>query len=594
MPDKAVTFTAQWTEEYVAPALDENGILVLNFSTNKGELLYVDSSDNERTANLTFTLDGKNLTVSVGGQTFNGTYENGIVYITIDFAGEVYRFGKFEEPEKVLPTLQFDANGGTGDAPVVSDDAFTYSESLGKYKFKLPKCTFVAPTGKAFLAWGINGDTNKYSAGSLYFANSGEKLVLKALWKDTAPEAITGTKFTGHCALPRKEINGVVFDGLVLTEVYVDSDNNKVFYTLANESTVKSSKMILTGNTYRPDIYGDDALYYEIEIKTISYYIVIKADMTKLSLCDSDDKLIENGEFSAEGGYVPPAGTEYTVTFDDNLGGDVQTQKVEAGKKVAKPQDPVHPDGKHFMYWRDDETGLEYEFDSAVTGNLNLSARYAWKLTFAAGEGSGTVDSIFATGMWQTLPSSDGLSCAGKTFAGWSDGETVYQSGDRYMPTKNVTFTAQWQEAVSSYTVEFIKSTKYSENRDAVGEIPTMPNKAQGEKIILPQNPFTLNGYKFIGWTVQEYDGFDSDMGQAIWTTVVIKNPGEEFTVGTKNIRIAATWEKDVPAQYTVIYKAGGHGMGNDVIENNVKAGAYTLKNYMFTADDFYMFIGWA
>lgn len=590
MPEKAVTFRAQWTSEIGQNALTDNGVLVLNFENNTGRLLYSDDYGQERTANLTFTISGKAIEISVGGQTFNGSYENGIVTITIVFAQETYRFGEYVAPPMTLPTVNFDANGGTGNAPVVSDSDFTLSGD--KYRFKLPSCTFTAPSGKVFDKWAVNTDNNTYNAGTTYFADSGETINLKAIWRDTTTETASGTEFYGRCTLPRQEINGVVFEGLVVTKIYVDIPNSKVFYQLDGEALpVKSSKMITLANTYNPSNYGADSKYYEIEIKTIRYNIAVKADMTKLLLCTYDDAALDNGEFISDAGIIDP-GTEYTVTFEYNLGEAAQTVKVESGNKVTKPQDPVHPSGKYFRYWRDDNTRQEYDFNSVVTGDISLTAVYAWKLTFSAGEGSGNIDPVYVVTGRVELPDADGLSCGSKTFTGWSDGKTTYQPGDMFMPMTNVTFTAQWETPVTKYTVTFVKSVKYKESQDAQGEIPVMPSKAQGEKITLPQNPFTLAGYSFVGWTVQEFGGID-DFGSFIWNTVATLNPNEEYTVGTKNIRIAATWQQDAPTTVTVTYKAGAHGTGANVVETNVSTGQYTLKNNTFVVDNFWTFIGW-
>ena len=60
-------------------------------------------------------------------------------------------------------------------------------------------------------------------------------------------------------------------------------------------------------------------------------------------------------------------------------------------KFTAVLETPVHPDGKTFRYWA--ANGSEYNFDKAVTGDIELTAEYAWKITFNAGEGaSGTVE----------------------------------------------------------------------------------------------------------------------------------------------------------------------------------------------------------
>ncbi|MDR0947672.1 MAG: InlB B-repeat-containing protein [Ruminococcus sp.] len=71
-----------------------------------------------------------------------------------------------------------------------------------------------------------------------------------------------------------------------------------------------------------------------------------------------------------------PFGT-FTVTFDCD-GGEpsAQTQNIPYGQYVARPADPVK-EGYTFEGWFEYESGLWYNFDVPVTGDLNLVA--AWR-----------------------------------------------------------------------------------------------------------------------------------------------------------------------------------------------------------------------
>ena len=125
----------------------------------------------------------------------------------------------------------------------------------------------------------------------------------------------------------------------------------------------------------------------------------------------------------------------HTVTVDPNNGEEPAEYTVRNGEKfTAVLETPVHPDGKTFRYWA--ANGSEYNFDKAVTGDIELTAEYAWKITFNAGEGaSGTVEpqwvKLWAMGI--TLPEGTGLSCPEKAFGGWNDGNQTYAAGDRKM-----------------------------------------------------------------------------------------------------------------------------------------------------------------
>lgn len=63
----------------------------------------------------------------------------------------------------------------------------------------------------------------------------------------------------------------------------------------------------------------------------------------------------------------------FTVTFDSDEGSDVAPAIVKYGEKVAKPTDPVKA-GFIFSGWFNGET--EFNFDTPVTGNLTLKAKW--------------------------------------------------------------------------------------------------------------------------------------------------------------------------------------------------------------------------
>ncbi len=78
----------------------------------------------------------------------------------------------------------------------------------------------------------------------------------------------------------------------------------------------------------------------------------------------------------------------YNVTFDSN-GGDYtpDTQRVEGGNTATKPKTSPQKEGMDFAYWQNTATGKEFDFKTAVTGNITLKAVYTLKkytVTFRA------------------------------------------------------------------------------------------------------------------------------------------------------------------------------------------------------------------
>ena len=68
--------------------------------------------------------------------------------------------------------------------------------------------------------------------------------------------------------------------------------------------------------------------------------------------------------------------TKYTVTFDSKGGSDVTSQEIKKGNKATKPTDPTK-DGYTFGGWYSDSYYInEYSFNSKVTKDLTLYAKW--------------------------------------------------------------------------------------------------------------------------------------------------------------------------------------------------------------------------
>ncbi len=592
-----VVFVAQWATEYVGVELDYKGVLVLNFATGKGELLYSDSMGEELSAALTFILDGSDIEISVGGGKFNGKYENGAVTVTLVFAGVTYRFGEMEQPEVTAPEVSFDANGGTGSAPVISDDDITYDNNAQKYKFKLPQNTFSAPHGKEFDKWTI-GNLD-YKPGTTYFADPGEKVRILAKWKDVSPELPTGTAFIGNWNTPASTgILGVPIPGVNVTKVYIDTERSVAYYVIGDQPTAKKSTLS-TASNMDESIYGADAGYFEMKIENVAYNVLIKADKTRLCFCSiSTDEKYEGSEFTADGGEIPPV-SEYTVTIDPRNEEEVTTVKIVPGEKVSRPADPVHPQNKTFRYWayEDGVTGAvyQYNFDLAVTGDLNLFAVYGWKVTFVITEGNGSIDPVWVD-IWSTgiiLPDDSELNNGSRVLVGWWDGtyadtaqteKNIFKPGERYRGSGHAELRTEWADPVLTYVITFEKAHNYGDRKDVTGDVPETERQEAGDKFVLPKNPFTKPGHVFNGWRIQK-------LGDNGYTYVDIETVAEdsEYTMPSFDIRIVPDWQS---VAYSITYKPGDHGTGADVKTENI-IGAVKIAACGFAVDNFWTFVGW-
>lgn len=136
---------------------------------------------------------------------------------------------------------------------------------------------------------------------------------------------------------------------------------------------------------------------------------------------------------------------EYSVNFTGVTG--VPKQTVKHGEKATKPADPVKT-GYVFKHWVDVKTNQVFDFNQAITGNVNLRAYFeissdatTYTITFdyAGGTGSETLRVVE-----NEIPTIPNPTRDGYTFTGWIDAD-----GNPYTPspvTGDFTLTATWVE----------------------------------------------------------------------------------------------------------------------------------------------------
>ena len=176
-----------------------------------------------------------------------------------------------------------------------------------------------------------------------------------------------------------------------------------------------------------------------------------------------------------------PNGTPAVVTYAYGaLGGTYATQIVQAGEKAIEPDVPSRQ-GYQFTDWYLDDT--KYDFDTAVTGDMTLTAKWtanSYTIAFDTNGGS-DIDPITQDyGTQITAPANP--TREGYTFIGWD------KAIPATMPAGDMTITAQWR--INQYTITF--------DTDGGSEIAPI-TQDYGTAITAPADP-TREGYTFIGW----------------------------------------------------------------------------------------------
>ena len=139
----------------------------------KGELVMLSIDPDEGYMLSTLSVNGNPAAVAVGDDTYTFTQPEGDVTITAAFE------------MRNEHTVTFDANGGSEpeELPEEVTTAMPAKKILHGSEYSLPECEFVAPEGKQFKAWEIDGAEYPVNAPVTVTAD----ITVKALWKDAPP-----------------------------------------------------------------------------------------------------------------------------------------------------------------------------------------------------------------------------------------------------------------------------------------------------------------------------------------------------------------------------------------------------------------------
>ena len=268
--------------------------------------------------------------------------------------------------EPVKYAVSYALNGGVGTLPTETD------KKEGE-KFTLASATGLSKEDYTFDGW--HDGAVKYDAGAQYTMPAHD-VTLTAVWKAGKPSIGNTVEFEGECEVPPVHQGLTQFDGGVVVGLKIDGDAGKAYYKLQGADWEDCQYFNNNSNaSYKPDIYGADAFYYEIKIggkSGVLHYVLVKADMSKLYLCDSDDEPMANGEFTMVNINNPDKPvdpdnpeqpvTKYTVTYVKPSGveGTVPAVvEVEENDKHTLLASPFTKTGWTFYKWQvNDEINL--------------------------------------------------------------------------------------------------------------------------------------------------------------------------------------------------------------------------------------------
>ena len=147
------------------------------------------------------------------------------------------------------------------------------------------------------------------------------------------------------------------------------------------------------------------------------------------------------------------------------------------------------------------------------------------KITFNANGGNGGCQDATINKGGQLTICAEAPTKSHSEFAGWKNGDDVYEAGQAYTFDADITLTAQWNEA-AKYKVTYAKG-----GDDVTGSVPTDNNEYfAGEQVtVLGQGGLEKSGYEFQGWL----------NGNKLYAE------DATFAMPAENVTLTAQWKKE-------------------------------------------------
>ena len=527
----------------------------------KDELVMLSIAPDEGYMLSTLSVNGTAAAVAVGEDTYTFAQPEENVTVTATFE------------KRNEHTVTFDANGGSEpeDLPEEVTTAMPAKKVLHGSEYYLPECEFIAPEGKQFKAWQIDGTEYPVNAPVTVTAD----ITVKALWEDAPPAHVeytvtvktdgNGTASASHAkavvdteitltATPDKGYHFKEWQvespaGLVITnDKFTMPDTNVAIKAIFEEDAPPAPT-----NPAKPSISVTGTYTYNGSAHTVTVngYDPTTMNITGNTATDAGDYTVSvtsNTDKWADG-------STDAVTAAWSIG--KATQKAPNGLNSLAPTEEGGSDGKITGV----DATMEYRMEAIYTACSgteieNLSAgnyfvRYAedhnhfassdtvvtvgdreplaeCTITFNAGGGSGSMDSVTVkAGANYILPACGFTAPADQEFKAWEIGGTEYKVGDSYTVKGDTEIKALWENSVITpitYTVTV--------SNDGNGTASATPSAAAaGTTITLTAK--ANRGYHFKEWQVESPAG------------LVIDN--NKFIMPNDDVEIKAIFKKNTP-----------------------------------------------
>ena len=517
-------------------------------------------------------------TVAVGDDTYTFAQPEGDVTITAAFE------------MRNEHTVAFAANGGSEpeDLPEEVTTAMPDKKVLHGSEYSLPECEFVAPEGKQFKAWQIDG--TEYPVNAPVTVNA--DITVKALWEDAPPapaEFTITVKTDGNGTASASPAKAVAGEEITLTATPDGGYRFKEWEVISGGVTIKDDKFTMPdGNVEIKAIFEEDAPPVPTEFTitvtsggngTASASHAKAVAGTPITLTATPD---EDHHFK-EWQVVSPTGLVITNNKFLMPDSDVEIKATFEEDAPPAPTDPAKPSISvtgTYTYNGSEHTATVSGYDPTtmdISGNTATDAGdYTVRVTSKTGRwADGSTDAV--TAAWSigraTQEAPNGLIGVAPTTEGGSDGKiTGVDATMEYRAESEITYTACTGIEIENlpagnYFVRYAEDHNHFASPDAEvtvgkgapladctitfdgnggsGSMGPVTVKA-GTNYILPDCGFTApTDQQFKAWKIggTEY------------------KVGDSYTV-LGDTEIEALWENSVitPTTYTVTVNNDGNG----------------------------------
>ena len=425
----------------------------------KDELVMLSIAPDEGYMLSALSVNGIPATVAVGDDTYTFAQPEENVTITATFE------------KRNEHTVTFDANGGSEpeDLPEEVTTAMPAKKVLHGSAYYLPECEFVAPEGKQFKAWQIDGTEYPVNAPVTVTAD----ITVKALWKDAppAPAEYTVTVTTeGNGTASASPAKAVAGEEITLTATPDGGYRFKEWEVISGGVTIKDDKFTMPeGNVEVKAIFEEDA---------------------------------------------PPVPTEFTITVTSGGNGSASADYATAAAGTEITLTATPNTGYHFKEWEVISGGVTIKDDKFLMPNDNVEVKAIFEkdappapteftITVKT-DGNGTASASPDKAVAGTEIRLTATPNTGYHFKEWQviSGDVTIKDNKFIMPSANVEVKAIFEKDASPAPTEFIVTFDGNGGTPSVGSMTTTDQK-------LPSLPSASRSgsYSFDGWFTEESGG---------------------------------------------------------------------------------------